>query len=115
MLMFRCLCKKLFLFSVWTMFSIVALPVFAQTPAAGSTSNEWTPANWIALVTAISGLIVAVIGALKGTAAQKTANDNTSRLNEHEGRITNATQTGSSAQSKADANEQRLNAVANRL
>ncbi len=85
--MFRCSRKSLFLFSVWTAFCIVALPVFAQTPATGSmaSSNEWTPAIWVSLVGSISSIIVAVLGWLKSTAAQKKATENASGLNANRG------------------------------
>ena len=112
------ICKSFVHFSVWTTFCLSSLPVFAQTTTTGSTSSStagWTPANWIALITAIGSIIVAVIGALKGAAAQKAADTNASRLDGHDNQISNAMQTGSAAQSKADSNEQRLNAVSARL
>lgn len=66
---------------------VAVQPAFAQAPATGSNTSEWTPQNVIALIAAIGGLITGIIGALRGTGAQ----------------------------SKSDANEQRLNAVATRL
>jgi hypothetical protein len=108
--MFQRVCKILFTLAV---LSAATLPACAQTPSPGS--NEWTPANWIALITAIGSIIVAVIGAMKGTAAQKAADSNAGRLDGHAQQITSAAQTAAAAQSKADANEQRLNAVGNRL
>jgi hypothetical protein len=108
--MFQRPCKTLF---IWATLYAAALPACAQSPAPGP--NEWTPANWIALITAIGSIIVAVIGAMKGTAAQKAADSNAGRLAGHEQQISSAAQTAAAAQSKADANEQRLNAVGNRL
>jgi hypothetical protein len=116
--MFRCIPKSLACFSVWAMSSFLAVPVFAQaatnTPITAPATG-WTPANWIALITALGGFIVGIIGAIKGLAAQKTADTNTGRLNAHDGRIDTASSLGAGAQQKADANEQRLNAVSNRL
>lgn len=108
--MFQRACKPVF---IWAVLSAATLPACAQTPPAGS--NEWTPANWIALITAIGSIIVAVIGAMKGTAAQKAADTNAGRLDDHAKQIANVAQTAAAAQSKADANEQRLNAVSDRL
>ncbi len=89
--MVRHICITLCRLGIGSALTLAALPIFAQTPgagpASGTNSADWTPANVIALITAIGSAIVAIIGALRGTAAQ----------------------------SKSDANEQRINAVSTRL
>jgi hypothetical protein len=94
---------------------VAVQPVFAQTSATTSNSTGWTAANWIALVAAISSAIVAIIGALKGIQAQKTADSNTGLLMDHAKQIASASGAAASAQSTADSNAARLNVVANHL
>lgn len=69
----------------------IVQPALAQGVPTGSASNAdltgWTPAAIIAIIAAIGSTAISIIGALRG----------------------------SSAQAKADSNEQRLNAVSNRL
>lgn len=44
-------------------------------------ANEWTPANVIALITALASAVIGIIGALRGTAAQAKADVNATQLN----------------------------------
>lgn len=83
--MFHSVCRRACRFSASATFCMATLPVCAQTAAGGSPSSssvtEWTPTNWIALITSLTSAIVAIVGALRGTAAQTKSNANEQRLN----------------------------------
>lgn len=43
--------------------------------------NQWTPAEVITIITALGGVVVAIIGALRGTAAQTQSKSTDNRVN----------------------------------
>ena len=89
--MIRTLCKILFVLPFWSVLYLAAQPTFAQAsnagPTSASTSNDWTPANWIALIVALGSTIPAIIGALRGTQAKAKADANEQTLTNFSARL----------------------------